>query len=866
MQPGERQAFVKQQCHDDVTLISQVYRLIKTEICKPVADQQLSDTDNKDNVGDDWQPAIPIIGTRIGPYQLTRLLGVGGMGAVFLAERIDSEFHQQVAIKLVHSTLMSMNIAARLRAERQILASLQHPNIAMLLDGGTVADGTPYLVMEYIDGLSVDVYCDRHQLTIEQRLRLFLKICSAVQCAHQNLIMHRDLKPTNILVNNEGQPKLLDFGIAKLLDTTLQQRHNNLTHHDMRMLTPAHASPEQILGETITTSSDIYVLGVLLYELLCGCRPFIFPKQYRLIDLEQIICCAKPLAPSVMLNHVEHESSDFVQDIARCRSMSTTRLKRVLKGDIDNIVMMAMRKEPARRYTSVEQLSNDIKNWLDELPVTATKDSWRYRAGKFSKRYALAIAALTVTFIGFVIFTIVLLQQFHKTSLQRDAIAVERNRAEQVSAFLLDLFRFSDPSHTHGNDLKARDLLDASAKRLDTALSSQPLLRATMLDTLGQVYGIMGLTEDAVTALEKALKTRVELEGENNAEVANVLSHLGDFRILQGENADAVSLLSRALRIQQNLPGDHAIEQANLLRLLADATLSQGNFAVSEEHVLQALALYDSHRQFNTLGKALALSTLGRLRANQYHDAEAEQLMRAALADMLPELGNEHPQVMDVKIDLADVLEVQGKYSEAQPLFEMVLEQKRRILGSEHPDTISSLEYYGTFLIQKGDYDQAQIVVHQALKANSKLYGDQHEFVGYDYVILGILYFMRGEYARSEQQYRQALTIYAKRLAPNNVFVAIAEMSLGRTLIREKKAEEAIAILKHALGSFKAIYGDDNQLTQRTCAILGIAFVAAHRDDEARPLLIAARPYIENTINRYDLLREFHDALDAIKH
>ena len=862
MRPDERQAFVKQQCHDDVAEISRVYELLKTIVRDSATDTNTPLMDESSEP--DWQPST-LIGSRLGVYELTKLLGTGGMGAVFLAQRIDAEFQQQVAIKLVRSTMLSANIAARLRTERQILASLQHPNIAMLLDGGTAADGTPYLVMEYVDGLTIDAYCDREKLTVEQRLRMFLKVCSAVQCAHQSLIVHRDLKPTNILVNAEAQPKLLDFGIAKLLDTQLQQRHANLTHHELRMLTPAHASPEQILGDAITTSSDIYVLGLLLYELLCGCKPFVFPRQYRLIDLEQIVCASKAIPPSNMVSRVDRESSGFMQDLARCRNVSTAKLKRVLKGDLDNIVMMAMRKEPTRRYVSVEQFSNDIKHWLDGLPVTATRDSWRYRASKFVRRYVWAIAGLSAAFVAVTVFIIAMMIQSHETEKQRDALERERNRAEQVSSFLLDLFRYSDPTRERGNELKARELLDAGAKRIDAALDSQPALRATMLDTIGQVYGNMGLDKDAMVSLEKALKTRVDVYGDNNLEVAEVLMHLGEVRSSQGEDTEAINLLSRALSIQQHWLGSNALEQANTLRLLGKAVMNQGDFAVAEAHLLHALSLYDSHGQFSSLEKAMTLSALGELRSNQYRDAEAEMLFRAALDDTLPSLGPDHPQIMELKINLADSLESQGKYSEAQPIFEAALAEKRRTLGEDHPQTISALENYGSFLTRKGDYAQAQQVLDEVLKANIRLNGDQHAFVGYDRVNLGILYFMRGDYRHAEAQYRMALAIYAHSLPADHVYVAGAKMSLGRALVHEGKLDEAIAVLQDSVQLFSNNLGADNPMTYRATAALGIALVDAKQIEQGRPLLITARPYIERMEKTQQLYREFEDALAAAK-
>jgi eukaryotic-like serine/threonine-protein kinase len=296
-------------------------------------------------------------GRRIGPYQVVRTLGEGGMGEVFLAERADAEFEQMVAIKVVHGGAFSRSVQSRLKMERQILAQLDHPNIAHLLDGGTLPDGTSYIVMEYVDGVPIDTYCDAYRLDIPARLRLFQIVCAAVHYAHQNLIVHRDLKPSNILVGRGGVPKLLDFGIAKLLDDR-QAGHNTLavTHADVRVMTPDHASPEQVRGQVITTASDVYVLGVLLYKLLSGAGPYHI-SSIRLIDIERAICERPPALPS---QAVGTEETAAAHAAAEARGMSVKRLARTLEGDLDNIVCMAMRKEPERRYASAQQMSSDI--------------------------------------------------------------------------------------------------------------------------------------------------------------------------------------------------------------------------------------------------------------------------------------------------------------------------------------------------------------------------------------------------------------------------------------------------------------------------------------------------------------------------
>ena len=325
---------------------------------------------------------------RIGPYRLLRTLGAGGMGEVFLAERADAQFEQRVAIKVVTGGNFSRSVQSRLKIERQILAQLDHPNIAHLLDGGSLPDGTAYLVMEYVDGLPIDAYCDANRLDVVARLRLFQTVCAAVHYAHRNLVVHRDLKPSNILVNAAGVPKLLDFGIAKLLDDR-QAVHNTvaMTHADLRIMTPDHASPEQVRGLPITTSSDVYVLGVLLYRLLTGVGPFVIASS-RLTDIERAMCEKDPPLPSQVV------VGEAAQSAAGAAARGTTagRLRRVLQGDLDNIVLMAMRREPERRYGSSQQMASDIQRYLDGKPVIARRDTIGYRSAKFARRHWLPVA------------------------------------------------------------------------------------------------------------------------------------------------------------------------------------------------------------------------------------------------------------------------------------------------------------------------------------------------------------------------------------------------------------------------------------------------------------------------------------------
>ena len=387
--PDERAAFLDQACHGDEALRREVRSLLSSHD-DGFLDEPLSlDAPS----GDDGAAHT---GQRIGAYRLVREIGHGGMGAVYLAERADGQFHQQVAVKFVRHGVDSDTLRRRFRAERQILARLEHPHIARLIDGGVSEDGLPYLAMEYVEGTRIDHYCDAHHLSTNERLRLFLAVCEAVHYAHQNLIVHRDLKPSNILVTEGGTVKLLDFGIAKLLDDNAAATPlDEVPRTGMRVMTPEYASPEQIRGEPVTTAFDVYALGIILYELLAGQRP------YRLSglspgEMERIVCEKAPARPSTAVTREAQTDATRAatpEEISRMRSTQPDKLRRRLAGDLDTIVMMALHKDPSRRYRSVGQLSEDLRRHLDGLPVTARPDSFAYRISKFIRRHWMGVAA-----------------------------------------------------------------------------------------------------------------------------------------------------------------------------------------------------------------------------------------------------------------------------------------------------------------------------------------------------------------------------------------------------------------------------------------------------------------------------------------
>ncbi|MGH7466713.1 MAG: serine/threonine protein kinase, partial [Longimicrobiales bacterium] len=430
-------------------------------------------------------------GRRIGPYRIAHELGRGGMGVVYLALREDGQFRHRVALKLLRGSADADELYRRFLAERQILASLQHPNISQLLDGG-VGDGRlPYLVMEYVEGVPITEYCDRHRLTLTARVRLFLEVCDAVHHAHKNLILHRDLKPSNILVTSTGQVKLLDFGIAKLLNPVLGGVEQPITRTDQRVLTPEYASPEQIRGDPLSTASDVYALGVVLYQLIAGQLPYKLTTRSAQ-ELTDLICVREPERPSTVVARAASAAG------AAARDLTAQRWQRALRGDLDAIAMMALRKEPARRYGSAELLAQDMARFLDGLPVLAQRGSRRYRMGKFLRRHRIeAVAAMFVT-ASLLTGAGLTLWQASVARSERDRASTALAESEQalaqsnrISAFLTSLFEANDPTRALGGEVTASELLRRGSRQVDQ-LEDQPIVQATMFDVLGRVHRSLG--------------------------------------------------------------------------------------------------------------------------------------------------------------------------------------------------------------------------------------------------------------------------------------------------------------------------------------------------------------------------------------
>ncbi len=685
----------------------------------------------------------PIAGDRIGPWEVVRQLGRGGMGTVVLAVRADDQYRRQVAIKLIHAPLAGPEMLARFRSERQILANLDHPNIARLLDGGATPQGMPYVVMEYVDGRTIDVYCVEHRLPVRARLELFRQLCDAVTCAHRNLVVHRDIKPANVLVTKEGTAKLLDFGIAKLLsEDDGTPRTVVLTQVHERLMTPDYASPEQVMGQAITTATDTYSLGVLLYELLTGKRPFQLAMTSA-VEMQRLVCDTEPPRPSLRAAGID--------------------------PDLDNIVLMAMRKEASRRYGSVEQFSDDIRRYLEGFPVLAREDSWRYRAGKFVRRHRLAVGAavaLAVIIVGFAAGMALLAR---RVSAERDIALTERRKAEQVSQFLIDSFRVADRSGQKGRTVTAQEVLDRGSERIFRQLTDQPSVRAKMMNTMGEVYESLGLYDRAQALLTNALAVRRKTGA--GADVAESLSSLGELVETRGDYAAAEAYYRNALATQRRIAGDDSA-------------------AVAEMRA--------------------RLGTVLGLRAQV---ADAERLLQASLAARKKLFGPKSAPVADSLARLGRFRGSQEKFAEAEPYFREALAIRRTAPGADDPDTAASINDLASLLNTLGKGSEAEALDEEALALHRRLYGDSHILVGEDLATLAVLRFNAGDYPGAITLNRQAIEIFRKALGPESPQLADAMTELSNALLRMGVLPEAEAQIRAALAMYSKMLGEHHPST-----------------------------------------------------
>ncbi len=820
-----REALLSEACAGDPALQSEVEAIMTSAehapdiFATPAADELLQ--------AGTHPPQTTLVGSRIGRYTLIGKIAVGGMGTVYLAERSDGQFDQQVAFKLINGHMVSDDIVRRFRSERQTLANLSHPNIAKLLDGGTTDDGTPYLVMEYVHGQPIHQYCDEQKLSTSQRLRLFCAVCSAVQYAHQNLIVHRDLKPANILVDIHGTPKLLDFGIAKVLDPSPNARPDDVTAAVQRLMTPQYASPEYIKGERVTVATDVYSLGVILYELLTGHRP------YRVSDsapheIERTVCERDPVKPSTAVVRTEQivfrdgstRSQVTPATVAEARGDQPAKLRRRLAGDLDNIVMMAMRKEPTRRYASAAQFAEDILRHLDRLPVIARRDTLGYRTGKFFRRHTLlatATIALALALIGGIAGTTwqarVARQQRDAAIFAQDHAQSEALKAERAIEFLKTVFSSVDPAYAEGRDITVREALDEAAGRIDDDLSQEPRVAATVHATVGAAYTSLGLYDEAERHLVQSLRLRREVHHDPHTEVSESISDLATLRYQQGRYDQAEPLFNEALTLDRALFGDRHARVARSLNNMG--VLKRANAQLEEAEALcrQALEMRRELLGSDSLDVAESLNNLAGIRMAARDPAAAKPLLEEALAIRARRLGHDHPDTAQARNNLAVDLTHLGDYDGAAANLRDALATYRKILASDHPILLRTLGNLAALLATTEKYAEAKPLFIEVLTLQREQLGDDHPSVTNTLWNLASCHRGLDDHQTRESLLRECLDIQKRKLPPDDPRTVTTINELGRCLMQLRRYEEAELHLVRSHALLQQQHGDDDDRT-----------------------------------------------------
>lgn len=702
----ERQRFVEQSCAGDAALLARLQTLLRAA-SSAGAFLELPATKMAAGLVEEIGRATPPAERcppldRVGAYRLINEIGRGGMGAVYVAERADEQYRQRVAVKLVRPGGAVPGLNARFRTERQILASLEHPNIARLHDGGMTADGTPYLVMEYIDGRRLDVYCAEEHLSITDRLKLFEAVCAAVQFAHQNLVVHRDLKPGNVLVTADGTVKLLDFGIARLLDADAAER--SLPPTESRLMTPTYASPEQIRGGAITVSSDIYSLGVILYELLTGRTPF--AREGRTPhELAQAILEEEPPLPS---------------------SVVPKASARRLRGDLDCIVASALRTGPREGYASAAALADDIRRYLDGRPVRARGATPLYRMRRLVRRHRLATIAASIALASLLLGLTAAVGQARRADRERDAARRETARAEQVAAFLASVFHLADPNVALGETVTIAAALDSAAIWLDRDLATAPETRADIAWTLGAIFGALGRSDTHRRLMDSVLVIQEREFGPHDPRLGRTLTALAEAMRGQGQLAASEPLLRRALSLQRSDLRTAPRQIDHTLNMLALSLRDQGRLAEAELLLEQALEISRRDAAVHPIGLHRTLTNLAHVLLAQRRFAEAEQLYRDVLSRRLAYWGPQHPEVANALINLGSALGWQSDFDEAQRIFTDGLAMRRQTQGHEHAEVGIDLAGLAGIYHRHGHVDRAAATYQDALVIQRATLGDQH--------------------------------------------------------------------------------------------------------------------------------------------
>jgi len=708
-------------------------------------------------------------GQRIGPWRVLRELGRGGMGVVLLGERADGQYEQRAALKLVKRGMDSEAILSRFLRERQILARLEHPHIAHLLDGGIAEDARPYFAMEYVEGEPLLQYCAAHGLGLRDRIGLFLQICAAVQFAHAQLIVHRDIKPSNILVTPVGEAKLLDFGIAKLLDPA-QRGATATIDAQHRPLTPAYAAPEQWSGEAVNIATDIYALGAVLYELLSGQRPFNLGDSPTAEEIQRVLAATSPAAPSQLRANLPGVAA------------------RNLRGDLDTIVLKSLKREPERRYATVEAFAADLRRYLEGRPIAARRDSTRYRLGKFIARHRLGVALSAIVVVALIASMAFALWQAHEKAREAQVSA-------EVTRFLIDVFQGADPTLSRGASVSAQELLDRGAEKLGKQTDIVPEVRARLQTAVAGSYVALGLYDRALPLAQQALAERQQAATGDEAGVAESLDQVGQIFRLKADYTQAQSLLEQALAMRRRiLPQDDA-SVIDSLGNVGALLQYRGDFAAADRAYFEALAA--AERRFG---------------------AESTQAARR----------------LD---DYAGNLDDSGKSAQAEPFYRRALAIRENQLGADDAQTATALQNLGVHYDNAGNFQAALPLLERAVAIRKKIFGPAHPLFASAELSLAGVYQSLGRLDDCERAAQEALVVFRRSLPEDHpkILESLNQLGLARQLRRDYAG--AIPLMSEVAALEEKTQGPAHPDTLAVKNNLAYALLHAGQFDKAEQLL-----------------------------
>jgi tetratricopeptide (TPR) repeat protein len=752
------------------------------------------------------------VGQHVGAYTIDKLLAEGGMGEVWLAHRSDGHFEGTYAVKLLHLDTWGSKALDRFKREGRVLARLSHPNIARLMDAGATSDGQPFLVLEYIDGEHVDKYCETRALSTQERVRLFMDVLAAVAHAHTSLIIHRDIKPSNVLVTSGGTVKLLDFGIAKLVDPGLTvEERGQLTRVEEVVLTPSYAAPEQILGDPLSTATDVYQLGVLLHVLLVGRLPL----------------------GKVVATRSEHVKAALGETPVRMSDAVSGTQRKELRGDLDAIVEKSLRKRPQERYPTAAALSADLQRYLEHEPVTARDGMVAYRAKKFVRRYRGTVLSVSAVLASLIVATALSLTQTHK-------IRIERDRAERVSKFMVDMFKVVNPGEARGHEVTAREILDKASKDIDNGLNDDPQLKAQLIYTMGNTYLSLGIDAEAKRLLQQSYDLQRRTLGADSRETLQTARVLNEISRYEGKYPEAEQGIRDLVASERRLFGakDHDFLMSELQ--LAETLRVEGHAAESEKISREVLAQFK-----DTMGPAspetvAALDQLGNALVDQDRYAEADSVLREILQTVSRTKGADDPEAMAAATRLINVLMSQSRYPEAEAMARQTLKLEEKVFGPDHPNTLNSKDHLNRVLVAEGRYAEAEPLVRELIAEDRKVFGDdRRETLRAMEVLVGCLVPL-GKLSEAEAVARETWEGKKRVLGPEHPLTLHSLDNLGEVLLAEHKYPAAEAMEREVYEIRQRTLGPDRNATFVAQCDIADAMSHQGRYAEARQLLETA--------------------------